>query len=126
MAPDYRSERMESPEGKGIARRAWDGHSDAVKRATEKGVIPLIKPAAEAGAREYVADLVGFWALWHLYGGFEGLQAYGFHRSTIYRKIKRFRTLFGAHPDEYVMPGVTIDPEAYWASAEKKVGKPPR
>lgn len=126
MAPDYRSDRMDSPEGKGIARRAWDGYSDAVKRASAKGRIPLVTPAAEVVAREHLADLVGFWALWHLYGGFEGLLGYGFHRATIYRKIKRFRSVFGVHPDEYVMPGVTIDAATYWASSEKKLTRRPR
>lgn len=126
MAPDYRSDRMESPEGKGIARRAWDGYSEAVKKASRKGLVPVMTPAAQALAREHVADLIGFWALWHLYGGFEGLQAYGFHRATIYRKIKRFRNAFGVHPDEYEFPGIAIDASAYWASAEKKVGPRPK
>ncbi len=33
----------------------------------------------------------------------------GFHRATIYRKIKWFRIAFGAHPDEFDMPGVKLD-----------------
>ena len=29
--PDFRSDRMESPEGKGIARRAWDAYAGAMR-----------------------------------------------------------------------------------------------
>ena len=36
-----------------------------------------------------VADLFGFWLLWHLEGGFEGLERLGMNRATIYRKINR-------------------------------------
>jgi hypothetical protein len=34
-------------------------------------------------------------------------------RSSIYRRIKLFRRLFGMHPDDYMFPGVTIDLDAY-------------
>jgi hypothetical protein len=88
--------------------------------------MPILEPAAGAAAREWVADLVGFWVLWHLYGGFDNLVEYGFHPATIYRKINRFRRTFGQHPDEFKMPGVTIDPAAYWASAGKKLGPRPK
>jgi len=64
-----------------------------------------------------VEDLFGFWLLWHLYGGFEGLEKFGMHPSTIWRKIARFRKMTGQHPDVFRMPGVEIDPEAYWAAA---------
>ena len=30
-------------------------------------------------------------------------------RASIYRRIKLFRIAFGAHPDEYEMPGITLD-----------------
>ena len=70
-----------------------------------------------------MGDLLGFWILWHLYGGFEGLQEFGYHRATIYRKIKRIRPqVFGVHPDEFTMTGVTIDPKAYWADVEQRSG----
>ena len=48
-----------------------------------------------------------------LHGGFEGLRELGMSRAAIYRKTAMFRKLFGAHPDEYVLPGVEIDVEAY-------------
>ncbi len=54
-------------------------------------------------------DLFGFWLVWHLQGGYDGLRAMGMSRSAIYRRIKVFRTMTGMHPDEYGLPGVSID-----------------
>ena len=56
-----------------------------------------------------IVDLIGFWAVWHLEGGFEGLQRMGMSRASIYRRIKLFRIAFGAHPDEFEMPGIKLD-----------------
>jgi hypothetical protein len=111
MAPDFRSDPMESPEGHGVARRAWD----AYRGGMEKALGPLVRPVAAGVA----VDLVGFWVVWHLHGGFEGLQRLGMPRSTIYWNIKKFRTAYGAHPDEYKLAGVKIDPAAYWAVEHK-------
>jgi len=83
----------------------------------------------EAGAQflgEIVEDLIGFWVMWHLYGGFEGLQRFGMHQSTIWRKVARFRKVTGQHPDEFEMPGISIDPKAYWTAPGTKVGRHPR
>lgn len=55
----------------------------------------------------------GFWLLWHLEGGFEGMRRLGLSEASIYRKIKTFRESFGAHPDEFQFPGVMIDVETY-------------
>ena len=38
---------------------------------------------------------------WHRAGGFAELEVGGWHRATIFRKVRRFRGAFGAHPDEY-------------------------
>jgi len=122
MTPDYRSERL-SPEGQGRARRAWDAYAKAVNKATGPVLLPLVKPGVNRVAREWLLDLMGFWMLWHLYGGFEGLERFGFHRATIYRKISRFRQTFGAHPDEFEFPGVKIDAKAYWTAAKAKAGR---
>jgi hypothetical protein len=86
---------------------------------------PVLAPADQALARQVVEDMIGFWVMWHLYGGFEGLQRFGMHKATIWRKISRFRKMTGSHPDEFVMPGVSIDVEAYWEAAVKKVGPRP-
>jgi hypothetical protein len=111
---DFRSERMETPEGRGIARRAWEAYAGAVTKATTPALRPLVKKYA-AGS---IVDLVGFWAIWHLEGGFEGLLRMGMSRASIYRRIKLFRLAFGAHPDEFEMPGISLDLAAYrdgWA-----------
>ena len=38
----------------------------------------------------------------------------GWHRATIYRKLKKFRMVFNKHPDEYQVVGVDLDPKAFW------------
>lgn len=118
--PDYRSDRSDTNEGKGIARRAWDGYAAAVNKAVGPALNPVVEPAARVVARTMVADLIGFWTIWHLYGGFEGMERYGYSRATIYRKIKRFRRVFGTHPDEWTCAGITLDPKAYWAEAKRR------
>src|SRR6478672_7950616 len=95
VTEDYRSDRMPSPEGKGIARKAWDTYSEAVQKASRPAVEPLArKLGASAGV-----DLLGFWLVWHLEGGFDGLRRGGMSRSAIYRRIKLFRRVVGVHPD---------------------------
>ena len=118
---DFRSERMESPEGRGFARRAWDAYAKAVGKVTT----PVLRPWVEMYAAGSIADLIGFWAVWHLEGGFEGLQRMGMSRASIYRRVKLFRIAFGAHPDEFVMPGIKLDLNDFrdgWAkhAAEKR------
>ena len=118
---DFRSERMESPEGHGLARRAWDAYAKAVGKVTT----PVLRPWVEMYAAGSIADLIGFWSVWHLEGGFEGLQRMGMSRASIYRRVKLFRVAFGAHPDEFVMPGIKLDLVDFrdgWAkhSAEKR------
>src|SRR5579871_1731865 len=97
---DFRSERMDSPEGRGIARRAWEAYAQTVNRAAK----PYVEPVARRVAAPAGIDLMGFWLSWHLEGGFEGLQRLGMSRSSIYRRIKAFRKYTGQHPDEFVMP----------------------
>lgn len=117
---DFRSDKSESAEGKGIARRAWDSYAAAVNKHITPTVGPLIQPAVAPVARTMVADLIGFWVVWHLHGGFQGMLDLGYHRATIYRKINRFRKVFKVHPDEFTMDGITLDPDAYWAAADRK------
>ena len=109
---DFRSDRMPSPEGKGIARRAWDAYVAGV----EKVAGPAIQPLARKAAVPVMLDLMGFWLAWHLEGGFEGLQRLGMSRASIYRRISLFRRTLGVHPDEFKYPGVKIDIKAYQAA----------
>lgn len=110
-ARDFRSERMESPEGRGIARARWEASPEALSGR------PAGDPSMGRFTRRIAApamlDLAGFWVMWHLRGGFEGLQQMGLSRTTIYRRISRFRKATGMHPDEYVFPGITLDLGAY-------------
>jgi hypothetical protein len=80
---------------------------------------PVLTPAVRPLAVTVTSDLLGFWMSWHLHGGFEGLVELGAHPSTVWRRVKRFRTVFGQHPDEFQLAGVTIDREAYWEAARK-------
>lgn len=117
---DFRSERMPSPEGQGIARsrwqRAWEAYTGAVAR------VPGVEPAARWVAGRVTLDLMGFWLTWHLEGGFEGLQRLGMSRSAIYRRIALFRKAVGKHPDEFRLPGVTLDVEAYLRATRRPAG----
>ena len=113
---DFRSDPMETREGKGLARRAWDSYARTVNKAS----LPLLEPLVEKISAAVVTDLVGFWLTWHLEGGFEGFERMGMHRATIFRKVSRFRKVFGKHPDEFEFPGVRIDLEKYVAAKKAK------
>jgi len=117
---DFRSERMASPEGRGLARRAWTAYADTVTRVGG----PAIEPLAKRMAAPAAVDLIGFWLVWHLHGGFEGLRQLGMSRASIYRRIKLFRTSYGAHPDEYELPGVRIDLAEYFAAGAPRAESP--
>jgi len=108
---------MPSPEGRGKARKAWEGYVKWVDRNVTPGVGAAIRPMAQRYATDKVESLVGFWVLWHGSGGYEGLVNLGMHPSTVYRRIRAFRILFGEHPDEYTFPGLTLDVRKWNASA---------
>jgi hypothetical protein len=105
---------MPSNEGRGIAKRAWDAYNEAAARYV---VTPLFGSVIKSYSAGTVADLVGFWVLWHLHGGFEGLRTLGMSRASVFRKVAAFRRVFGAHPDEYRFPGISLDVAAYRGSA---------
>jgi hypothetical protein len=121
-ATDFRSQRMPSPEGYGNAQSRWRSAWDAYARTVERVATPAIEPAARRLAGRMTTDTMGFWLMWHLEGGFEGLQRLGMSRSGIYRRINTFRKITGSHPDEFELPGVTIDVEEY-LTAELGEGK---
>ena len=101
---------MESPEGTGRARRAWERYTQAVNNSR---VSPFMTKVLKPYGASVANDLMGFWLIWHTQGGFEGLRELGMSRATIYRKVKKFRQITGTHPDEFVLPGVTIDVRKY-------------
>jgi hypothetical protein len=124
-APDYRSDPSESPEGRGIAygRLAafWKSLPESVQaEASREATISsieeypaLIRDQVTSTAVED-AELIGFWVAWHKAGGFGGLESGGWHRATVYRKIRRFRARFGAHPDEYRFEWIKLDLRRAW------------
>ena len=120
---------MPTPEGNGNAagrwRQALGAYSRTVNRVAGPALMPVIEPVALKIAGRMVEDLVGFWLLWHLEGGFEGLQKLGMSRSALYRRIASFRQHFGAHPDDYAFPGVTIDLAAYLRAQQPAKGDTP-
>ena len=107
---------MPSPEGQGRARRAWDAYAKASNRLLGPILDPVLEPVARSYSVGAVGDLLGFWLLWHLEGGFDGLRQHGISRSAIYRRVSSFRRLFGVHPDEFDLPGVELDLKAYFSS----------
>ena len=75
---------------------------------------PEIRDDIAADALER-SELIGFWVAWHLAGGFDNLERGGWHRATIFRKVRRFRAAYGAHPDEFVFPWMQLDLETAWS-----------
>jgi hypothetical protein len=120
MVDDFRSDRMPTPEGKGNARkqfeRAWAAYAKGVNK------IPGVRAFSQGVAGAVAVDLLGFWLGWQVEGGFEGMRRLGMSRSAIYRRIRLFRKATGLHPDEYQMPGVTIDVAAYVAGTSPAKG----
>ncbi len=116
---------METPEGRGLARQAWEAYVGVVRKRIYPHVAPFVEPKVEPLSCQIVEDLIGFWVMWHLYGGFEGLERFGMHKSTIWRKVARFRRMTGQHPDEFEMPGIQVDPKEYWLAPGRKVGRRP-
>ena len=111
---DFRSDRMPSADGLGFARRAWNAY--------RKGVDKAFGPLASDIAASKVDGLVGFWVLWHMYGGFDGLRELGFPRTTIFRKVAAFRRTFGYHPDVFVFDGVHVEAGVTSASLRQADG----
>lgn len=132
-ANDYRSSRMPSSEGHGHAMSALHAMLESLFGLHEHGAkwselspVPndfnkMLVPFARQGIQGFSPDLIGFWLLWHAEGGFEGMQRLGMSDTTIWRRIRAFRDAFGAHPDDFEMPGVTIDLERYWVAPENEI-----
>jgi hypothetical protein len=123
--PDYRAERSESPEGKNVARGRWEAYHydlplDVIEdafRVDQTTSLEDLDPDIADDIAETVlekSELIGFWIAWHQAGGFANLERGGWNRATIYRKIRRFRTTFGAHPDEYRFNWIRLDLRHAW------------
>ena len=131
-APDYRSDKMESREGRALAwehRRRWedtipDEIWDALSYGTN-GRGRLARLVGDEAATQFWKDvskdakerseLMGFWLSWNLAGGFSALEGAGWNRATLFRKIRRFREVFGVHPDEYKFDWIKLDLKKAWS-----------
>lgn len=122
-AVDFRTQKMPSREGRGLARRRW---LDAAERLADAALLDTVESGARRAALEVTMSRGGFWLLWQLEGGFEGMRRLGLSEASIYRKIKSFRESFGEHPDEFQFPGVSIDVETYLRAQGVEEGTFPR
>ena len=122
---DFRSDKSESAEGGRVAVSRWAGYhhnldEDVVAQAfsspaqSMEELDPEIRDALASDALER-SELIGFWVAWHLAGGFDNLERGGWHRATIFRKIRRFRATYGAHPDEFIFPWIQLDLDTAWS-----------
>jgi len=118
--------RVESAEGAGKARRRWFDFVRTVPRDAldasglmdpyllNESFLNAAQRKALASRAKENSELLGFWVTWHLAGGFDVLETWGWHRATIYRKIKRFRDEFGVHPDEFKFDWIKLDLTKAW------------
>jgi len=124
--PDFRSAKSETVEGSGNADARWNAYHLNLDEDVLAEAFPssrrsidaydeLVRDDIAANAVEE-SELIGFWVAWHLAGGFSALESGGWHRATIFRKVRRFRTRYGVHPDEYSFPWITLDLEQAWAA----------
>ncbi len=66
------------------------------------------------------SELIGFWLAWWRAGGFAGLEAAGWNRATIFRRLRRYRTVFGVHPDDHHPAWIALDLPAVWADSLRR------
>lgn len=122
--PDFRAEPSLSPEGDANATSRYSGWA-------QTNLDPIVdrEPAAEGHGMDRLAEvdrdrmaarvikeseLIAFWLAWHRAGGFAQLERGGWDRSTIFRKLKRFRIFYGIHPDDASFPWLSADFERAW------------
>ena len=127
---DFRSERMPSPEGEGRAKEALESAYETYYKANKSvnkrifGAFPELRTMLRGYTSSRLFDLFGFWLMWRLVGGFEGMQkSLGVSRSGMFRRIAMFREVFGEHPDVYEFPGVTVDTEEFLRGMEGRLPK---
>ena len=124
--PDFRTDKSDSVEGGGRAAARWYAYHGALDEDVLAEAFPmqaLDKEDYPDFVRDDIAEdameqseLIGFWVAWHMAGGFAALEEGGWHRATIFRKVRRFRARYGAHPDDYSFPWIRLDLENAWAA----------
>jgi hypothetical protein len=127
---DFRTQRSASPEGSGNAKAKWeDFHFVRARDLTEEGCATtsfddqeLPDEVRDDVVRAVIeeSELLGFWLAWWRAGGFGGLVAAGWNRATIFRKLRRFRSTFGVHPDDYKPNWIKLNLDRVWADALRR------
>lgn len=119
---------MPSPEGEGRAKTALESAYETYFKANRSvnqrifGAFPELRTALRGYAGARMIDLLGFWLVWQVCGGFEGTQkALGISKSNMFRRIAMFREVFGEHPDVCEFPGVTVDPAVFMAGLAERL-----
>lgn len=70
--------------------------------ALEALLRPVVAPAARKYAGHRVQRLLGFWVLWHTFGGRQGLQAAGLlSRGGLYGQRQEFAEVFGVPVEDF-------------------------
>ena len=130
--PDFRTDKSDSVEGSGRAAGRWHAYHGALDEEVLAEAFPmqaidtedypdLVRDDIAEDAMEQ-SELIGFWVAWHMAGGFAALEEGGWHRATIFRKVRRFRARYGAHPDDYTFPWIQLDLESAWtAGIERRI-----
>lgn len=117
-AIDFRTRRSSSPEGSGNAYRSVeDLHAE--RRRFHEPDIDVATAIASSGLDH---ELIGFWVMWHLTGGFDALVRFGMHPATVWRKVRRFRTVTGQHPDDCEFDGIALDAAGFLDAIERSLG----
>lgn len=118
---------MPTPEGEGRAKAALEtAYESHYKRNTAFnkrlfGAFPELREALRGHAGSRILDLLGFWLMWQISGGFDGTQkALGISKSQMYRRVALFREAFGEHPDVCEFPGITVDPAEFLAGMAER------
>ena len=135
-----RPSRNESAEGSSRARSRWFAYLGTlepelldISGALEPSLfrrpgIKIDEADRKAWARQVseFSEMIGFWVAWHSAGGFDQLENQGWHRATIYRKLKRFKERFNAHPDDYDFPWISLDLHKLWTDELYEMLEPPQ
>lgn len=127
---DFRTLRSTSPEGSGHAKAKWEEFhfvrardlTEAAGAVKSSDVHELPEDVRDdlAGAVIEESELLGFWLAWWRAGGFSGLEWAGWNRATIFRKLRRFRSTFGVHPDDYKPDWIKLNLDRVWAAALRR------
>lgn len=70
---------------------------------TYMGVVQGVAgPAVGQIAASTVTRLVGFWLMWHLMGGYEGMRALGWGKTATWKNRIQFREVFGVEVEDFM------------------------